>query len=199
MPWILTLVDTDTKKSDKENMFAAGRRLYNNTCSACHGADRKGDAQHIFPSLVNIKNKYKPEQVKEIMMKGRRMMPSFKYMAGQDLDAILTYIMELDDKMADKEYTPSVEKAPVLPYNSTGYHRFITKEGYAAITPPWGTLNAISLKTGEILWKVPLGEVESLKKRGIPTTGTENYGGPVVTAGGLIFIGASKDEKFRVF
>ncbi|MGI9541978.1 MAG: PQQ-binding-like beta-propeller repeat protein, partial [Cyclobacteriaceae bacterium] len=85
------------------------------------------------------------------------------------------------------------------PYVFRGFHRWFDDEGYPAIKPPWGTLNAVDLNTGEIRWKVPLGEYDELTKRGIPTTGTENYGGPVVTAGGLIFIGATNDAKFRVF
>ena len=72
-------------------------------------------------------------------------------------------------------------------------------EGFPAIKPPWGTLNAVDLNTGEIKWKVPLGEYPKLKARGIPPTGTENYGGPVVTAGGLVFIGATADETIRAF
>src|ERR1019366_3082878 len=86
-----------------------------------------------------------------------------------------------------------------LPYQSTGYHKFLSKAGYPAITPPWGTLNAFNLSTGRIEWKIPLGEYPELKEKGIPTTGTENYGGPAVTAGGLVFIAATKDEKIRAF
>ena len=86
-----------------------------------------------------------------------------------------------------------------IPYSHTGYNRFFDQEGYPAVKPPWGTLNAIDLNKGEILWQVPLGEFEELTKRGIPKTGTENYGGPVATAGGLIFIAASKDEYIRAF
>ena len=87
----------------------------------------------------------------------------------------------------------------VLPYTTTGYNRFFDQEGYPAIKPPWGTLNAINLNKGEIAWSVPLGEFAELTEKGIPQTGTENYGGPVVTAGGLVFIAASKDEYFRAF
>lgn len=86
-----------------------------------------------------------------------------------------------------------------IPYSHTGYNRFLDQEGYPAVKPPWGTLNAIDLNRGEILWQVPLGEFEELTQRGIPKTGTENYGGPVATGGGLIFIGATKDEYFRAF
>lgn len=82
-------------------------------------------------------------------------------------------------------------------YSFTGYNKFLTKEGYPAISPPWGTLNAINLKTGEYEWKIPFGEFEELKEQGHPPTGRENYGGPVVTAGGLLFIAASVDGKFR--
>ena len=71
--------------------------------------------------------------------------------------------------------------------------------GYPGLKPPWGTLNAIDLNKGEILWKVPLGEYPELIAKGLPPTGTQNLGGSAVTAGGLVFIGATKDENFRAF
>ena len=85
------------------------------------------------------------------------------------------------------------------PYAFVGFRRWLDREGYAAIAPPWGTLNAVDLNTGDIKWQVPLGEYPELTARGLPPTGTENYGGPVVTAGGLIFIGATADETIRAF
>ena len=86
-----------------------------------------------------------------------------------------------------------------MPYKISGYNKFLSADGYPAISPPWGTLNAINMNTGEFEWKIALGEYEELKVKGIPPTGTENYGGPVVTAGGLVFIAASRDSMFRVF
>lgn len=85
------------------------------------------------------------------------------------------------------------------PYNHTGYIRFLDPEGYPAIKPPWGQMSAVDLNKGEIVWQVPLGEVKELTARGIPPTGTQNVGGSLVTAGGLVFIGATQDEKFRAF
>ena len=87
-----------------------------------------------------------------------------------------------------------------MKYHLTGYNRFLDPDGYPAVLPPWGTLNAINLNTGEYLWKIPFGEYPDLAAKGIKDTGTENYGGPVVTAGGLLFIGATNfDKKFRAF
>ena len=86
-----------------------------------------------------------------------------------------------------------------IPYTMTGYNRWLDTNGYPAIKPPWGTLNAINLNTGEYRWRIPLGEDPALTSRGIPPTGLENYGGPLVTAGGVVFIGASRDEMFRAF
>ncbi len=84
-------------------------------------------------------------------------------------------------------------------YNHRGYTRFLDHEGYPAIEPPWGLLNAIDLQSGEFVWQVPLGEFAELTARGVPQTGTPNFGGPVVTAGGLVFIAGTKDEMIRAF
>ena len=85
------------------------------------------------------------------------------------------------------------------PFHHTGYFRFLDKDGYPAVKPPWGVLNAIALNRGEIAWQVPLGEFAELTAMGIPQTGTENFGGTIVTAGGLVFIGGTKDERFHAF
>ncbi|MEQ8765173.1 MAG: pyrroloquinoline quinone-dependent dehydrogenase [Planctomycetota bacterium] len=85
------------------------------------------------------------------------------------------------------------------PYRITGYHKFLDPDGYPAIKPPWGQLSAIDLDSGEIAWQVPLGEYPALAREGYGGTGCENFGGTIVTAGGLVFIGGTVDEKFRAF
>ncbi|HZH73587.1 MAG TPA: PQQ-binding-like beta-propeller repeat protein, partial [Mariniphaga sp.] len=115
----------------------------------------------------------------------------------EDKNMLMAYLYE--DTNEDIHTLGIESNVGTIPYTHTGYNRFTDPEGYPAVKPPWGTLSAINLDRGEIVWQVPLGELEELTKRGIPKTGTENYGGPVVTAGGVVFIGATKDEYFRAF
>jgi quinoprotein glucose dehydrogenase len=91
------------------------------------------------------------------------------------------------------------EQGAKFRYRITGYNKFLDQEGYPAIKPPWGQLNAIDLNTGKIAWQSVLGEHPELTKRGIPQTGTENFGGTIVTAGGLVFVGGTRDEMFHAF
>lgn len=140
-------------------------------------------------------------------------MPAFKQITGTEKDALLAFLMDIEEKepgaaMSKRSKEPESEtnsltpKKSILdeiPYTMTGYNRFLDKNGYPGIKPPWGTLNAVDLNSGKLLWKVPLGEYSELTKKGISPTGTENYGGPLVTKGGLVFIAATKDEKIRAF
>lgn len=132
-----------------------------------------------------------------IIEQGQGRMPAFPGLSKGEKDAVIAFLSgELqavrgDEDTGDMEYP--------YPYLFTGYHRFVDHEGYPAIKPPWGTLNAINLNAGEIAWQVPLGEVPELIERGLPITGTESFGGSIVTAGGLVFIAATKDEKLRAF
>jgi len=105
-------------------------------------------------------------------------------------------LLDLEKKEAGSD---AIAAVPDLPYKHTGYQKFLDSKGLPGIAPPWGTLNAIDLNTGAYLWKVTLGDTDSLKQKGHPPTGCESYGGPVVTASGLLFIAATKDGKFRAF
>jgi quinoprotein glucose dehydrogenase len=145
-----------------------------------------------------VSNKFTKETLKKFILNGKGAMPAFSHLSDIDRDAIARYVLDLQER-TEEEKKGNFERAPDVPYSSTGYNRFLTKEGYPAVKPPWGTLNAIDLNKGEIKWQVPLGEFKELTKKGIPTTGSENYGGLFTTAGGLIFVAATRDEKIRAF
>jgi quinoprotein glucose dehydrogenase len=106
------------------------------------------------------------------------------------------------DRSDKEELSPGsgASMAPPAVYRFTGYRKFLDPDGYPATSPPWGTLNAIDLNTGKYLWKIPLGEYPELAAKGVKDTGSENYGGPIVTADGLVIIGATNfDRKIRAF
>jgi quinoprotein glucose dehydrogenase len=198
MPWAITMKEVDLSNAAAENYGIAGKRLYNQNCLACHGPDLKGSGNN--PGITNASEKYTSKALIDLFRSGRRMMPAITHLKQEELDAIGAYVM--NDEMKFKERFPlkpaEIDSFRYLPYTITGYNKFLTREGYAGIKPPWGTLNAIDLNSGKLVWKIPLGEYPEFKEKGI-ITGTENYGGPAVTAGGLVFIGATRDDKFRVF
>jgi len=195
MPWILEMVEVDT---GQDSSMSPGRKIFAMNCAACHGADRAGDIQGLYPSLVDVGDRFTNRELESIIQNGRGVMPSFAHLGSGETDALISFLGNKETENPEDSKI-DMEEALRVPYAHTGWNRFLDPEGYPAIKPPWGTLNAIDLNTGEYVWKVRLGEFEELTKRGIPQTGTENYGGPAVTAGGLLFIGATKDEKFRAF
>ena len=198
MAWILQMFDADASKK-QENFLQAGERLYKQNCMSCHGADRKGTGN--YPSITEVNKKYTPSAFIEFINAGRRMMPAFKQLSEQDKNAIASFVLHIKNN-TEKPYMrqmSAIDSFRSIPYQMSGYNKFITKTGLPALAPPWGTLNAIDLNTGDLIWKTTLGEDSIFKAKGIANTGTENYGGPVVTKGGLLFIGASKDGMFRVF
>lgn len=192
MPWILTMVDVRlTEKA------WAGINLYRTHCASCHGIDRDGSGKSV-PSIRNLQKKYSKQSLMGFVLKGKGVMPAFGHLSESERDAIARYVLDLQER-TEEEKKGNFERDPDILYSTTGYNRFLTREGYPAVEPPWGTLNAIDLNKGTIAWQVPLGEFEELKKKGVRATGSENYGGPVVTAGGLVFIAATRDEKMRAF
>ena len=199
MAWVLTLVDVNNDQKGKENNLDAGKRLYQKNCLTCHGPDRKGTGNN--PSLIDIHKKYDKKAFLDLVSTGRRMMPAFKQLAEEEKEAIMSFVLDMKEEQ-NKSFITSGQKKDEylnLPYTSTGYNKFLTKDRYPAIKPPWGTLTAIDLNTGEHVWQTPLGDYPEISKKTGKPTGTENYGGPVVTAGGLVFIAAAKDGKFRAF
>jgi len=123
------------------------------------------------------------------------MMPGFNHLSKEEKENILSYILQ----EIPKEGKANISKGYVAPYQMTGYTKFLDSKGLPALSPPWGTLNAIDLNTGKYVWKIPFGEEPALAHKGINNTGAENYGGPIVTASGLLIIGAAKDGKLRIY
>ncbi|MBO9619708.1 MAG: PQQ-binding-like beta-propeller repeat protein [Niabella sp.] len=194
LPWSLTMVDVPRRNA------SAGQRLYNQHCASCHRPDLRGDGSS-FPSLANIADRLAPAAIKAVIRQGRNRMPSFAGLPAEEITSLVAYITHQQEKepVSDQLTGASGTILDQVPYMMTGYNRFLDKNGYPGIRPPWGTLNAVNLNTGKLLWKVPVGEYAELTRKGIPVTGTEGYGGPIVTKGGLVFIAASKDKKIRAF
>jgi len=171
------------------------RAIYMSQCSVCHGEKMTGSPP-AMPSLVRASERLTFTQVATTIKNGKGRMPAFPNLTEDQLFALIDFVMSGENKELSSSAPPPVS----MKYRFTGYHRFLDPEGYPAIAPPWGTLNAINLNTGEYVWKIPLGEYPELAAKGQKNTGTENYGGPIVTAGGLLFIGATTfDKKFRAF
>lgn len=199
MAWVMQMLDVNNTPKARENLGMAGLRLYQQNCMSCHGADRKGGGN--YPSILEIHKKLNEEQFISFISAGRRMMPAFDHLPEADKKAIASYILNLK-KEQGKPYVQQLtaqDSFRLVPFSPSGYNKFLSKSGKPALSPPWGTLNAIDLNSGATVWSIPLGEDDSLKtKIGVPT-GTENYGGPVVTAGGVLFIAATRDGMFRAF
>jgi quinoprotein glucose dehydrogenase len=187
LPWTGTL----TENTDKDS----ARSIYLNQCGVCHGEQMKGSPP-AFPSLVGVGERMTSQQMTGVIKNGKGRMPGFPNLTEEQMSALLRYLSSGENKEVASVGPP----APALKYRFGGYHKFLDPEGYPAVVPPWGTLSAIDLNTGEYVWRIPLGEYPELAAKGLKNTGTENYGGPIVTAGGLVFIGATNfDRKFRAF
>ncbi|CAL1517933.1 PQQ-binding-like beta-propeller repeat protein [Chitinophaga sp. MM2321] len=199
MAWILRMLDVDKKKVHTENFAQAGARLYKQNCMSCHGPEREGSGN--YPAITAANKKYNAGSFVAFINVGRGMMPAFKHLSQQDKDAIASFVLNLK-KEQGKKYISQLTAADsfrMVPYQHSGYDKFLTASGNPAIAPPWGSMTAIDLNTGEHVWKTTLGVDSVLQASGAKVTGTENYGGPVVTKGGLLFIAATKDGKFRAF
>jgi quinoprotein glucose dehydrogenase len=196
MAWLITAVPLNNKAAGKENYEQAGKRLYQNNCMGCHGPALAGSGN--YPSLIGVEKKYTSEQFHTLIQSGRRMMPAFKQLNTEEREAIASFVLHTTISK-DKEFVDKRNAAKTqVPYSITGYNKFLSKEGYPALAPPWGTLNAIDLNSGNYLWKQTLGNDERFPNAK-EATGSENYGASVITAGGLLFIAATRDGKLRAF
>jgi quinoprotein glucose dehydrogenase len=194
MAWVMKMLPTP--KADQLAGLTPGQKAYSINCATCHGAERKGNPQSGYPALNDISDRRGRTYVKLMVKNGKGMMPGFSYLKDDERDALLAFLFNEEKQEAGAAVATTTFP---LPYKMDGYNKFLDSKGYPAISPPWGQLSALNLHTGEYEWQIPLGEFKELSAKGIPPTGTENYGGPVVTAGGVLFIAATKDGMFRAF
>lgn len=199
MAWILKMEEVKKEKSRSENYLQAGTRLYQQHCTSCHGSDLRGSGN--YPAITNAYEKFDQPAFIQFINTGRRMMPAFNYLRAEEKDAIAAFVLNNKEAYQKKfEMQPTAaDTFRQLPYRFTGYNKFLTPSGKPALAPPWGTLTAIDLNTGGQVWKTVLGDDPVFAAQGVKETGTENYGGPVVTQSGLLFIAATKDGMFRAF
>ena len=193
MAWIMKMAEDD----GKGNGLPLGEGVYNAYCMTCHQTDREGLVASGYPSLLDLQFKKDKAEVKAIITNGRGMMTGFPQIPEIEINALLQFLFDEEIKHNVSENNLAITTNP-MPYKHLGYTKFLDSNGLPAISPPWGTLHAINLNTGEYIWSVPFGDTPELGAEG-KGTGTENYGGPVVTENGLLFIGATRDGYFRVF
>jgi len=201
IPNIVQLVAEGNEKESLAGkpLSEVGSKIYTTKCMACHGEDRKGNPG--FPSLVDISKRMKPNDAVNILKNGQRNMPAFADLPEEQLEAMVSFLFDINKNKTYQSDQPIAITAAGKPtrYRIKAYKQLLDQSGYPGIKPPWGTLCALDLNTAEVKWRAPLGEYPELVEKGIRNTGTQLFGGAIVTAGGLVFIGASQDEKFRVF
>ena len=189
MGWIQKMV------KNKASNSTSGEGLYQQSCANCHGTDRKGNPASGYPSLLGIEKKQDAKYIAQIIRNGKGMMPGFGHISPEKQNAIAAYIQGLASKEVASTNSPAI-----VPYQMSGYNKFLDSDGLPGLSTPWGTLNAIDMNTGNYLWKIPFGSEPSLANQGIhDITGGENYGGPIITKSGLLIIAATKDATLRIY
>jgi quinoprotein glucose dehydrogenase len=179
----------DTEGEEEEGPLAKGALVYQKNCTSCHGAEREGNPP-TYPALKEVS--MEEAEIRELLATGKGIMPAFQQLTWREVNDLVAFLQ--------------VDSSEVKAKSGTGIRRysvsnpfFTDSHGAPAISPPWGTLNAVDLVEGEILWKVPLGEYPELAAKGITGTGAKNFGGPVTTSGGIVFISGTPDEMIRAF
>ncbi len=197
-PDIQTIIKEEAQVVAGLPIIDQGRRMYSTYCASCHGTDRKGIEAN--PSLIDLKERMTRQTALDKIKRGGGLMPPYAGVLKEgEIQAILAYVHSVDEnsEQLTNIETDTTQPARDMYLNITGYRTWTDPSGNPAIKPPWGMLHALNLSTGEYEWQIPLGNNEELQKEGAPETGLEGKSGPIVTAGGLIFIAGSEDKKLR--
>ncbi|GAB3900367.1 hypothetical protein GCM10028803_23130 [Larkinella knui] len=200
-PEIQSMQKVDPEKEAKDQtVFAQGKTLYMTYCVSCHGKDKNGDEPN-YPSLIGLRNRTTREAVLAKIKQGGGKMPAFASVVKGKEQGILAFLFdrEKNSTKVTKLETGQTQAGADKYLNLTAYGHFRDPNGHPALKPPWGTLNAINLTTGDYAWQIPLGNQPELQEKGAAETGLEGSAGPIVTAGGLVFISGTRDQKMRAF
>lgn len=195
IPWIITVFRPDPDTRAPDTPPSRGETLYQTHCAHCHGPTRLGSG--TYPPLHGLAQRTNDDAVRQLLQTGRRLMPPAPSMKEEDTQALLDFLF-----LRDRPQTlppPSPSPGQRTRYTHNGYPKLLDHEGYPGVIPPWGTLNCINLNTGRIQWQVPLGHYPELAEWGETGTGAENFGGPSLTAGGLVFCAGTPDQLIRAF
>jgi quinoprotein glucose dehydrogenase len=193
VPWIVTVFRNDESSRREGQPLTRGEKFYQQACASCHGPKRMGIG--MAPPLVGLERRLQDTEIAEIIRNGMNLMPPMPGLPEPEVEALLDFLLLRDETFAATPDKPAARPG----YSHNGYPKLLDHEGYPGCKPPWGTLNCIDLNTGRLLWQVPLGEYPELTAKGTPKTGTENFGGPMATAGGLVFCAGTRDEMIRAF
>jgi quinoprotein glucose dehydrogenase len=201
------------EKSDNEiatTPYFRGKAIYNTHCASCHGKDRRG-APPLYPSLADLATRMSADAARTIITKGKSRMPAFGGILNARVEDVIAFLYENKGRPSQKEadifeihsnldgQSAAVNDTATVFLNITPFTHFNDIHGNPAIRPPWGTLNAINLNTGEYAWKTITGNHPDLQLDSATATGAEGYGGPIVTSGGLVFIAGTHDKMFRAY
>ena len=180
-----------------QDMGMGPKFAYLALCAGCHGADMQGDGVSV-PPLLHLSDRLSPLAAYDIVSHGRGRMPAFAHIPWYAKAAILWHVYT-GEATTNLGRSAGGTTSAATGFLNAGFQRLIDPEGLPASKPPWGSLTAIDLKRAKILWRIPFGDYPQMLAQGQTGYGSENYGGPVVTAGDLLFIAATPDQMIKAY